>query len=187
MIRSILAVLPVATIAILPHERLSAQEHRTTRTVTIGATAVDFEGYGGSLAAALAQFSVDRGYSPVLAGELSAFLLVPLGGASAIPECPVGTTCQTRSTPEMFFGGFGSLVARGGESGLRAVLGIGPVWSAGGEGLENSSSFAGIVGVDWIANRKSRRALTLSVRLVFLDSPIGGARHLLLPGFGATF
>lgn len=187
MIRSVLTVLLVAPVALLPHERLSAQEHRTTRTVTIGATAVDFEGYGGSIGAGLAQFSVDRGYSQVLGGELSAFLLVPLGGASAIPECLPGTTCQTRSTPGMFSGGFASLVARGGEKGLRAVLGIGPVWAAGGEGLENTSSFAGIVGVDWVAESKNRRALTLSARVVLLDSRIAGARLLVLPGIGATF
>ena len=183
MLRSILAVLMIA----LPCERLNAQEHRSTRTLTVGATWVEFEDVGGSLFAALAQFSIDRGYSQVLGGELSAFALLPLGGASAIPECVVGVPCQTRSTPSLLFGGFGSLIARGGETGLRAALGIGPVWSAGGEGLENSSSFAGIAGVDWIANSGSRRALTLSARLVFLDSPIGGARQILLPSVGVTF
>jgi hypothetical protein len=166
---------------------LGAQENRTTRTVTIGATAVDFEGYGGSIGAALAQFSVDRGYSQVLGGELSAFALVPLGGASAIPECPPGVSCQTRTTPSLLFGGFGSLIARGGEAGLRAALGIGPVWSSGGEGLSNSSSFAGIVGVDWVAASKSGRGLTLAARLVFLESSIAGARLLVLPSIGVTF
>jgi hypothetical protein len=187
LLRSVLAVLVVAQFTILPHERLNAQENRTTRTLTVGATWVAFEDYGGSIAAALAQFSIDRGYSQVLGWELSTFALVPLGGASAIPECPPGVPCQTRSTPSLLFGGFGSLIARGGEDGLRAVLGIGPVWSTGGEGLANSSSFAGIVGIDWVAPGKSKRALTLSARLVFLDSPIAGARLLFLPGLGLSF
>jgi hypothetical protein len=182
--RSILAVLLFAT-ASVPCERLHAQENRTTRTLTVGATVVDFADVGGTIPAVLTQFSIDRGYSQVLGYELSAFLLVPLGGATAIPECIPNVPCETRSTPSLLFGGFGSLIARGGDAGLRAALGIGPVWSTGGEGLSNSSSFAGIVGVDWVA--AGSRALTLSARLIFLESAIGGARLLFMPSIGVTF
>ena len=185
MHRSILAVLVFATAAVPPCDRLHAQENRTTRTLTVGATVVDFADVGGTIPAVLTQFSIDRGYSQVLGYELSAFLLVPLGGATAIPECIPNVPCETRSTPNLLFGGFGSLIARGGDAGLRAALGIGPVWSTGAEGLSNSSSFAGIVGVDWVGT--GSRALTLSARLVFLESAIGGTRLLFMPSIGVTF
>ena len=185
MHRSILAVLVFATAAVPPCDRLHAQENRTTRTLTVGATVVDFADVGGTIPAVLTQFSIDRGYSQVLGYELSAFLLVPLGGATAIPECIPNVPCETRSTPNLLFGGFGSLIARGGDAGLRAALGIGPVWSTGAEGLSNSSSFAGIVGVDWVG--AGSRALTLSARLVFLESAIGGTRLLFMPSIGVTF
>jgi len=183
--RSILAVLVFATAAVPPCDRLHAQENRTTRTLTVGATVVDFADVGGTIPAVLTQFSIDGGYSQVLGYELSAFLLVPLGGATAIPECIPNVPCETRSTPNLLFGGFGSLIARGGDAGLRAALGIGPVWSTGAEGLSNSSSFAGIVGVDWVG--AGSRALTLSARLVFLESAIGGTRLLFMPSIGVTF
>ena len=176
----------VMLIATLPYERAGAQEYGTTKTLTVGVSAVNFDDFGGTIPAAIAQFSIDRGFSPVVGGELSAFTMFMLGGSSAIPDCPPNVSCVTRTTPNLLFGAHGSLLARAGDTGLRAVLGIGPVWSSGGEGLNESSSWSGLLGVDWVAN-SSGRALTLSARVVILDGKIAGAQTLFLPGIGITF
>jgi hypothetical protein len=173
-------------IGILPYEEMRAQENRTTKTLTVGVSAVNFDDFGGTIPAFVTQFSIDRGYSPVLGGELAAFTMLMLGGSTAIPDCPPQVPCETRTTPNVLFGIHGSLLARAGDTGLRAALGLGPVWSSGGEGLNEGNSWSGLVGVDWVAN-SSRRALTLSARLVFLDSKIAGTNMLFLPGIGITF
>ena len=177
----------VMLIATLPYEPAGAQEARTTKTLTVGVSAVNFDDFGGTIPAAIGQFSIDRGFSPVLGWELSAFTMFLLGGSSAIPDCPPQVPCETRTTPNLLFGAHGSLLARAGETGLRAALGVGPVWSSGGEGMNASTSWSGLVGVDWVANSSSRRALTLSARLVILDTSIAGAQYLFLPGIGVTF
>ena len=184
--RTIMRYTLVMIMGMLPYEQLRAQEHRTTKTLTVGVSAVNFDDFGGTIPAAVAQFSVDRGYSTVLGWELSAFTMFMLGGSSAIPDCPPQVPCETRTTPNVLFGAHASLVARAGASGLRAVLGLGPMWSSGGEGLNESNSWSWLAGVDWVANRSSR-ALTLSARLVMLDSKIAGTNLLFLPGVGITF
>ena len=184
--RPVLRYTLVMITCMLPHEGMHAQENRTTKTLTAGVSAVNFEDFGGTIPAAVAQFSFDRGYSSVVGWELSAFTMVMLGGSTAIPDCPPQVSCETRTTPSVLFGAHGSLVARAGDSGLRAVLGLGPVWSAGGEGLNESNSWSMLVGADWVANA-SRRALTLSARLVILDSKLAGTNMLFLPGIGITF
>jgi hypothetical protein len=148
---------------------------------------VDFEGWGGSLGAVLAQFSLDRGFRDVVGGELGAFALVPLGGSSAIPGCPVGLPCETRTTPNLLFGVNGSLLARAGDTGLRAAIGVGPVWATGGEGLPESVAWSALLGLDWVANSKGRFALTLSARALLLETSLAGATYLFLPGIGVTF
>ena len=184
--RPVLRYTLVMTIGMLPYEGMHAQENRTTKTLTVGVSAVNFEDFGGTIPAFVAQFSVDRGYSPVVGGELAAFTMLMLGGSTAIPDCPPQVSCETRTTPNVLFGVHGSLLACAGDTGLRAALGIGPVWSTGGEGLNESNSWSALVGADWVANA-SRRALTLSARLVILESKIAGTNMLFLPGIGITF
>ena len=186
MPRPVLRYTLVMLLAALPYEEMRAQENRTTKTLTAGVSAVGFEDFGGTSPAAVAQFSIDRGYSTVVGWELSAFTMVMLGGSSAIPDCPPQVPCETRTTPNVLFGAHASLIARTGDSGLRAALGLGPVWSSGGEGLNESNSWSWLAGVDWVANN-SRRALTLSARIVMLDSKIAGTNLLFLPGIGITF
>ena len=181
------------TIAILRGGRLLAQEvplhapSRTIRTLTAGASLVDFEGYGGSLGAAVGWFSIARVSESLLGTEGAFFLFAPLGGASAIPDCPPAVTCQTKSTPGLLYGAMISGLVRTGDSGLRAAFGIGAIGAAGGEGLENRSSITGHVGLDWVARGSGKYVLTVTARLLLLASPIAGARQVFLPGIGVTF
>lgn len=184
MLRS-LRLSAIAVAAFLPGS-LVAQESGTTVTLTVSPSFVDFAGLGSG-PAAVARLSISRGFTRMTGGEVSAFVLAPLGGASATPECVVGGTCQTRSTPSLLSGVSTSVFAYVGETGLRGSIGVGAVGASGGEGLGNRGSFAGLIGVDWLPRTDTRFAPTFSFRLVQLASPIAGARQLLLPGVGLTF
>lgn len=179
------------TIATVSGGQLHAQDvplhapSRTIRTLTAGPSLVDFESYGGSMSAVVGWFSIARVSESLLGTEGALFLTVPLEGASAISDCPPPTSCPTRSTPSLLYGAMISGLARPGDNGLRAAFGIGGIWAAGGEGLENRSSITGHVGVDWVG--KGKYALTVTVRLLLLASPIAGARQVFLPGIGVTF
>ena len=180
--------LPVIVLMVVLHAApLLAQDSRTIRTLTAGPSFVNFDEYGGSFGAAVAWFSIDRVSERLLGSEFAFFLLAPLGGASIQADCPAGVVCESKATPGLLYGGLFSGLARGGESGLRAAFGLGAVGAAGGEGLENRSSITGHVGLDWVAGGSGRYALTVTVRLLLLTSPIAGARQVLLPGIGVTF
>jgi hypothetical protein len=184
----ILSPLLVAVFAaILPHTPLGAQETGTTVTLTVGPSFVNFPGAGGHFGAAVARLSVSRDFSRMTGGEISAFALAPLGGASAQPGCPQGTKCLSTSTPNLLSGVLASLFVYAGESPLRMSVGVGAVGASGGEGFENRSSVAGLAGLDWLPRTNSQFAPTLAIRIVQLSSPIAGARTLLLPGLGLSF
>ena len=176
----------VLLVAMLPRDVVRAQENRTSVALTVSPSFVNFERFGGSFGAAVAGLSISRNLSPALGGELSVFALVPLGGASAQPGCPVGTTCQSRATPNLLSGLLASALFHVGESGVQASLGAGIAAASGGEGLEHTSSAAGSVGLGWTP-RGNGLAPTLAVRIVQLASPLAGARTLLLPGIGLSF
>ena len=166
----------------------AAQDGRETRiTLTVGPTFVDFAGFGGSVGAAAAQLQVSRYFSPTAGGELSAFMVVPAGGASSQPECVAGATCQSRATPGMVNGLLASAFTFLGESGFRVSAGGGGVKAFGGEGLGATASLAGSVGLDWVTRGNSRLLPTFGVHVVQLARPIAGARQFLLPGAGFTF
>lgn len=175
----------VAAAAFLPGT-LTAQESGTTVTLTVSPSFVSFADLGSG-PAAVARLSISRGFSRLTGGELSAFVLAPLGGATASPDCVVGGNCQTRSTPSLLSGVSTSVFAFVGETGLRGSIGVGAVGASGGEGLGNRGSFAGLIGLDWLPPTDNRVAPTFSFRLVQLASPIAGARQLLLPGVGLSF
>lgn len=188
MVRTILRLpVVVLTSIVVPAAALGAQETGTTVTLTVSPSFVNFDGFGGSFGAAVARLSVSRDFSRMTGGEISAFAIAPLGGATSQPGCTVGSTCQTRSTPSVISGLLTSIFAYAGESGLRASVGIGGATASGGEGLGHRSSAAGLVGLDWLPRSNNRFAPTFSIRLVQLASPIAGARQLLLPGVGLTF
>jgi hypothetical protein len=174
-------------VALLGSQSLAAQETGTTVTLTISPTFVSFNGFGGSFGAAVARLSVSRSFTRLTGGEVSAFALAPLGGASIQPGCVPGGSCQTRSTPSVLSGLLTSMFGYAGETGLRASAGVGVVGASGGEGLGNRSSFAGVLGLDWVPQTDNRFVPTIAFRVVQLASPIAGARQLLLPGVGLSF
>lgn len=185
MLRSLSPFLAAVMLVSVPNAQLGAQDHETTVTLTVGPGFVDFE--FGSFGAAVARLSVSRGFTRRTGGELSTFVLAPLGKASAQPGCIPGAVCETRTTPSVLFGQLASVFADAGETGLRATVGGGAVGSAGSEGFKNRSSLAGLVGLDWIPRSDNRLAPTFSLRFLQLASPIAGARQLLLPGVGFSF
>lgn len=187
MLRVLSPFLAAFVAALLPHTALGAQETGTTVTLTVSPSFVSFDGFGGSFGAVVARLSISRDFTRVTGGEVSAFTLAPLGGASSQPGCTVGSTCQSRSTPSVLSGVLMSLFAYAGETGLRAAAGVGVVGATGGEGLGNRSSVAGVIGLDWLPRSNNRFAPTFAIRLVQLSSPIAGARQLLLPGIGLSF
>ena len=172
----------------LPNALVKAQDPGPTLTVTVSPTAVDFGAFGGSFSAAVARLNVNVPFTRMTGGEISAFALAPMGGASSQPGCPVGSSsCQARSTPGLLSGFLTSFFAYAGETGLRASAGVGGVVASGGEGLDRRSSPAGVLGLDWLPRTDNRFVPTFAIRFVRLSSPIAGARQLLLPGVGLTF
>lgn len=185
MLRSISPFLAAVVLAAAPNVPLGAQDNETTVTLTVGPSFVDFE--FGSFGAAVARLSVSRGFTRRTGGELSTFVLTPLGRASAQPGCIPGAACESRTTPSVLFGQLAAVFVDAGDTGLRATAGGGAVGSAGSQGYKNRSSLAGLVGLDWIPNSNNRFAPTFSFRFLQLASPIAGARQLLLPGVGFSF
>ena len=187
MLRILSPLLVAVFAAMLPHTLLGAQETGTTVTLTVSPSFVNFDGFGGGFVAVVARLSISRDFTRMTGGEISAFTLAPLGGASSQPGCTVGSSCQSRSTPSVLSGVLTSLFAYAGGTGLRAAVGIGAVGASGGEGLAHRSSVAGLVGLDWVPRGNNRFTPTFAIRLVQLASPIAGARQLLLPGIGLSF
>ena len=187
MLRSISLWLLALMLATVPNAPVGAQEAGTRITLTVSPSFVHFPGVGGHFGAAVAQLSVSRDFTRMTGGEISAFALAPLGGASAQAGCPQGTKCISTSTPTLLSGVLTSLFAYAGESPLRVSAGVGAVGASGGEGFANRSSLAGLVGFDWLPRTNNRFAPTFAVRVVQLSSPIAGARTLLLPGMGLAF
>ena len=179
------ALLSSLLVAIVPCKAASAQQEGTTVTLTVSPTLIRFDGFGGSFGAAVARLSISRGFSQKTGGEFSAFTLAPLGGATSIPDCAPGGSCRTVSTPSALTGALASVFGDLGD--LRASIGAGGVAASGGEGFENRSSLAGLVGLDYIPRSNNRFAPTFAIRVVQLSRPIAGARQLLLPGVGLTF
>lgn len=159
----------------------------TTISLTVSPSFVNFSGWGGSFGAAVMQLNIRRDFTRSTGGELTAFTLTPMGGATAIPGCVPNAVCETRSTPNMLFGIMPSIYNWVGGSDLRVSGGVGFAGATGGEGLENRSSVAGLLGIDWVPRSRNRLVPTLSMRVVQLSSPIAGARQLLLPGVGVAF
>jgi hypothetical protein len=164
-----------------------AQEEGTTVTLSVGPSFVNFVSFGGSFPAAVAQLNVSRPFTRLTGGEVSMFALAPLGAASAVPDCLPMASCVSTTTPSLLTGALVSVFGYAGETGLRASLGGGAAFAAGGEGFPNRSTPAGVVGLDWLPQSNNRFVPTLSVRLVYLTSPMAGARQLLLPGLGLRF
>jgi hypothetical protein len=165
----------------------SRAQEGTTVSVTVSPSFVNFAGWGGSFGAAAMQLSIRRDFTRSVGGELTAFTLTPTGAASAIPGCVQGSSCVTRTTPSLLFGLMPSIYTWIGGSSLRLSGGFGFAGAVGGEGLENTSSLAGLLGMDWVPRSRNRMVPTLALRIVQLSSPIAGARQLLLPGLGISF
>lgn len=187
MLRSISPLLAAVVLAAVPNVQLRAQDTGTTVTLTVSPSFIHFDGFGGGFGAVVTRVSVSRGFTQLTGGEVSAFALAPLGGATSQPGCVTGGTCQTRSTPSLLTGLLTSVFGYAGETGLRASAGAGVVGASGGEGLSHRSSLAGVIGLDWEPRSDNRFAPTFAFRLVQLARPIGGARQLLLPGVGVSF
>lgn len=187
MPRTVVSLLVAIFATSVPHSMLGAQEAGTTITLTVSPSFVNFPGAGGHFGAAVARLSVSQDFSRMTGGELSAFALAPLGGASAQPGCPQGTKCTSISTPGLLSGLVASLFADAGESPLRVSAGIGAVGASGGEGFGSRSSVVGLMGLDWLPRTNSQFAPTLAIRIVQLSSPIAGGRTLVLPGVGLSF
>lgn len=179
-----LAAYSIATLSAAP---VVAQEAGTTVTLTVSPSFVNFDGFGGGFGAIVMRLSVSRDFTRTVGGEISAFSLAPIGGASAQPGCAIGATCQTRTTPSLLYGVLPSIFTWVGGSDLRLSGGLGMVGASGGEGLGSRQKAAGVLGIDWVPRSGNRFAPTFAFRVVQLSSPIAGARQLLLPGVGLSF
>lgn len=177
----------VVTLIAAASAPLHAQEEATTVTLSVGPSFVNFVSFGGSFPAAVAQLSVSKPFTRQTGGELSFFALAPLGSAAAVPDCPPLVSCVATQTPSLLSGALVSVFAYAGETGLRASVGGGGAFASGGEGFPHRTSPAGLVGLDWIPESRNRFIPAVNVRLVYLTSPIAGARQLLLPGLGLRF
>jgi hypothetical protein len=185
-VQRFLSIISVAFLFSVPLA-LHAQDTETQITLTVSPSFVDFGDFGGRFGAGVIRLSASRGFTRLTGAELSTFALAPLGGATSIPDCPPAVSCQTRSTPSVLFGSFGSLLLYAGESGLRASVGGGLVRAVGGEGLDTRSTVAGLLGLDYVPRSDNRFAPTFGVRFLQLSTPLAGARQLLLPGVGVRF
>jgi len=174
-------------VAMSPHDAARAQDSRTSVALTVSPSFVNFEAFGGTFGAFVGGLGISRDFSHVLGGELSGFVLAPLGGASSQPECPAETLCGSRSTPSLLSGLLVSALFYIGESGFQASVGAGVASASGGEGLEHTTSAAGSIGLGWTPRRSTGLSPTVAVRVVQLASPLAGARTLLLPGIGLSF
>lgn len=177
----------LALLVLLMAQPLLAQENGTTVTLTVSPSFVHFPAIGGHFPAAVARLSVGRTFTRVIGGDVSVFALMPLGGAAAQAGCPPATKCISTATPSLLSGITTSLFAFLGQSPLRVSGGVGAVGASGGEGFENRSSLATVIGIDWVPQTRNRFAPTFAVRVVQLASPIAGARTLLIPGIGLSF
>jgi len=148
---------------------------------------VNFAGYGGTFASAVARLSVSRAFSPRAGAELAAFAVSPLGAASIEPSCVPGGACQSIMSPSLLSGVMASGYAFLGETRLRTALGGGLVTASGGEGIAQRNSGAVMVGVDLVPRRTRSLTPTIGVRVLHLTRPVAGARQLVLPGVGFTF
>ena len=164
----------------------SAQAPERTVIVTVSPSYVAYDPLG-SFPAVVAQLGARHAFNSTFGGELAAFALGTLGGATAIPDCPAGVSCVTRSTPNAITGVLASMLASVGTSALGVSLGIGAVTAMGGEGLDNRSAGAASIGLEWIPRTTSRWVPMVGIRYVQLASPIAGMRHLVVPGIGVAF
>jgi hypothetical protein len=154
-------------------------------TFTMSPTFIRFS-LGQGFAAA-AHLRVDRLLSERAAVGVSAFAMLPFGGASAEPDCPPLVSCVSLATPHLLTGLMASGYSRLRAAGLRASVGVGVVAAHGGRGPGRTSSLAGLVGLDWESSRSSRLRPTIGVRYLRTASPLYGARDLLIPGLGFGF
>lgn len=179
-----LACASLLTVASLP---LAAQEPGTRVTLTVSPGFVNFAGYGGGFASAVARLSISRDFTGTSGGELAAFTVAPLGAASIEPTCLPEAHCQSITSPSLLSGVMASGYAFLGGTRLRSALGGGFVSASGGRGIAQRSSAALMVGLDLVP--KDRRGLTptVGVRFLQLTRPVAGARQLVLPGIGFTF
>ena len=170
----------------LPVLAARAQAPERTVVVTVSPSYVAYDPLG-SFPAVVAQVGARHAFNATFGGELAVFALGTLGGATAIPDCPAGVSCVTRSTPNALSGVLASMLTRVGTSALGVSLGVGAVTAMGGEGVDHRSSAAASIGIEWIPRTTSRWVPTASIRYVQLASPIAGLRHLVLPGIGVAF
>ena len=175
-----------ASLAALVAAPAKAQDANTQVTFTVAPTAVAFAGLG-STGAAVAQFRVSRFFTRDIGSELSAFAILPTGGAASMPACVPGARCQSRSTPRLLNGVLVAPFVYLGNTGLRASLGGGAVRAVGGEGDGGRSSAAAALGIEWDSRSDSRFSPVIGIRVVRLARPVVGARQLVLPGVGLTF
>lgn len=162
-------------------------QSRTAIALTLGPSFIQFDGFGSSLGAAVAQVRLTRELTSHTGAEVTAFSLVPLGAVSVTPTCLPQAQCESRTTPNQLNGGFASAFVDVGESPLRVSAGYGYVSAVGGQGSGARSSGAWQVGLDWSRQRQSGLSFSAGVRALHLATPLYGARQLLLPGVGVSF
>ena len=167
----------------------AAQDEGAGITLRFGPTALDFAGFGGRFGAVVGEVGFARRFGANSGADLSAFGILPMGGARAEPTCgaPVGASCAARSSPSALSGFLLSPFAFVAGSDLRLTTGVGMVAASGGEGLARRSSVALAAGVDWVPDSRSRLAPSVGIRTLRLSSAVAGVRYLLLPGVGVRF
>lgn len=188
--RVLFATATLAALLAITGRVARAQEEEGTRvTLRVGPTALDFAGFGGRFGAAVAELSVARRFGANAGADLSAFTILPTGGATATPGCtdPVSGACVARSSPNALNGVLLSPFTFVGGSNLRIATGVGVIGAAGGEGFPRRSSAAFAAGIDWVPDSRSRLAPSVGIRAVRLANPVAGVRQLLMPGVGVTF
>jgi hypothetical protein len=165
----------------------AAQDTGTRVTLTVSPGFVNFAGYGGGFASAVARFSVSRDFTGTSGGELAAFAVAPMGAASIQPTCLPESQCQSITSPSLLRGVMASAYAFIGGTRVRTALGGGYVSASGGEGIAQRTSAALMAGLDLVPKHRRGFVPTVGVRLLQLARPVAGARQLVLPGVGFTF
>jgi hypothetical protein len=157
---------------------LDAQANR--RAITVGATWLNFESLGGTLAAT-AQLRVQRS-----AIELAGFGVMPIGVTAAVADCIPGAPCPQLTTPSALYGALLSLTSGSNSAALRASIGGGFLGSSGLDWPGDHSSPAVTASLDW-APVRAGLTFTAGVRVVALTSRVASLRGIVLPTVGVSF
>jgi hypothetical protein len=106
----------------------------------------------------------------------------------AIPNCVPGGSCQETSTlPGMLLGTSGGVTLYPFGDALAFLGAVGGYYGPSIKGTIPKSTLATTIGLDYELPWNSRFSPLISVRFVYLSSPLANVRSLMGPGAGLGF